>query len=211
MRYPKLRELVEAIKAIITGPYCAKFPKKPAICSPNYRGRPTYDDSTCMGCATCAKVCPTGAISFEDPGKKDDVYRTFTLDLGQCIFCGECQRNCPVLTGITLHPVWDLAVLNRTELISKMQKEVLFCTNCGSVIAPIAQLRYLFRTLGSAAFSNPTLILSISEHVKELRQQKTPVIKHHDIFNVLCPRCRHKILVNDTYGEELKHQQQPKK
>ncbi|KAF5434557.1 hydrogenase-4 component H [Candidatus Methanophagaceae archaeon] len=37
MKYPKLRELVEAIKAVLKGPYTSKFPKKPYVPHPNFR------------------------------------------------------------------------------------------------------------------------------------------------------------------------------
>lgn len=199
MMYPKIRELIEAVKALIVGPYTAKFPKKPAIVSSKYRGRPTYDLDICIGCGTCANVCPTTSISFNEAQSKDNPYRKFIQDLGKCIFCNECAYQCPVEGALELKPDWDLAALNRQELISSFEKEVLFCTNCDSVIAPIDQLRFLYNKLGASAFSNPTLILSMQESVREIKKQETKEVKHQDVFNLLCPKCRHKVLVKDTW------------
>ena len=51
-----------------------------------FRGRPVLtetQDKTALNEA--AKICPTGAITTEP----------FTLDLGRCIFCGECAHCAP--------------------------------------------------------------------------------------------------------------------
>ena len=66
MRKPKLRELGEAIRAIIHGPYTAKFPAEPTPLPETFRGCPRYDEETCVGCGACHQVCPPGAIEMED-------------------------------------------------------------------------------------------------------------------------------------------------
>ena len=51
-----------------------------------FRGMPVISDVPCEeGCSGCADACPTEAISL-NPVK---------LDLGRCVFCGECERGCP--------------------------------------------------------------------------------------------------------------------
>ena len=42
----------------------------------------------CKGCGSCAKVCPTAAIS----GEKKSQY---LIDKNRCIECGVCGRICP--------------------------------------------------------------------------------------------------------------------
>ena len=46
---------------------------------------PVPDDS-CTNCGTCAKLCPTGAISLKDPHE---------VNADLCITCGRCVQVCP--------------------------------------------------------------------------------------------------------------------
>ena len=79
MRYPKLRELKEAIKALIVGPYTSKFPKEPSLPFPRFRGKPQYYKDDCVGCGACAEVCPSQTIEVtEDMRQK---VRKLTLRL----------------------------------------------------------------------------------------------------------------------------------
>jgi Ni,Fe-hydrogenase III small subunit/NAD-dependent dihydropyrimidine dehydrogenase PreA subunit len=52
---------------------------------PTHRGFPVLDGAKCgRGCSECAEACPTNAITVAP----------FMLDLGECTFCGECERAC---------------------------------------------------------------------------------------------------------------------
>ena len=53
-----------------------------------FRGLPRIDSSKCTAeCDACIEVCPVAAI--EKSSNKT------TLDMGKCIFCGECALVCP--------------------------------------------------------------------------------------------------------------------
>ena len=71
-----------------------------------FRGLPVLDAALCVdGCRACLESCPYGAISSEP----------FVLDMGKCLFCGECVAACP--TGaVTLSADACLASRSREGL-----------------------------------------------------------------------------------------------
>ncbi len=70
MRYPKLRELKEAVISLVTPAYTSRFPLEPHIPYDRFRGKPVVDDENCVGCETCANVCPPHAITFTNDKQK---------------------------------------------------------------------------------------------------------------------------------------------
>ena len=66
MKYPKLRELKEAIIALVKGPYSSDFPRKPHHPAKRFRGKPEYSNEGCIACTACSLVCPARAIEFRD-------------------------------------------------------------------------------------------------------------------------------------------------
>ncbi len=71
MKYPKIREIKEALVSLVTPAYTSKFPKEPHVPFENFRGKPVVDDENCVGCETCANVCPPQAITFADDKEKE--------------------------------------------------------------------------------------------------------------------------------------------
>ena len=58
---------------------------KKATVNDMHRGFPVVDEAFCLEkCEDCINCCPTGAIS-KSP---------LSLDIGKCVFCGECERLC---------------------------------------------------------------------------------------------------------------------
>lgn len=72
-----------------------------------FRGFPSLDENKCSGnCSACADICPTAAIQTGP----------LRLDLGACIFCGECACECPT-NAIEFSQDYRLASTSRSDLI----------------------------------------------------------------------------------------------
>ena len=135
MKYPKLRELVEAVKALLIGPATTAFPAAPSPAPPDYRGRPTYYEDECVGCGACFNSCPARAIEMQDDLDATPPARTLTVLYDHCIFCQSCQRSCITEKGIVLETDYDMVADNRAEQQMHVAKELVTCDVCGSVIA----------------------------------------------------------------------------
>jgi Ni,Fe-hydrogenase III small subunit/formate hydrogenlyase subunit 6/NADH:ubiquinone oxidoreductase subunit I len=76
-----------------------------------FRGRPAVDPVRCIdGCSSCSAACPTGAIQRDG---------AIAIDLGLCLFCGDCVRACPS-DGIAMTGEFRLATRRREDLILDM-------------------------------------------------------------------------------------------
>lgn len=204
MRYPKLRELREAIKAVIKGPYTTKFPFAPHTPAEKFRGKPVPDDEWCVGCGACVEVCPSGAIELID--EPSTATRRIIWHYDDCIFCGQCEAICITEKGVRLSNEYDLAVFDRGSLFSEQKKELIICEKCGQVIGTKKHLLWLARKLGPLAYSNFPLILTAQrelEIAKEIPLEPLPAkpVTRSDIFRILCPKCRRQSLLFDQYGK----------
>lgn len=203
MKYPKLRELKEAIYSLVTPAYTTKFPKEPHTPYPNFRGKPVVDDANCVGCETCTNVCPSGVITFKDD--KDQKIRIIERNYGLCLFCGQCQEHCITGKGVTLSDqIYDFATFNREELIERQEKELLICESCGAVITTKEHIQYMHKKLGPKAFSSIINLNVLNESLRLASEEETHVevrdgLKRKDMFNIICPNCLRKILVETSY------------
>lgn len=201
MKYPKLRELKEAIRALIKGPYTSKFPFQPHEPYERFRGRPKLYQDDCIGCTACVNVCPSDALSYQDKIENGKATRILKHQLDLCIFCGQCQANCPTEKGIILSQEFDLATTeNREALFQEIEKELLLCDGCGEIIAPSDQIIWVAQKLGPLTFSNASLMLlylrNLNLALKEVPSSKEELeFMRSDRVKILCPRCRREVVL----------------
>jgi formate hydrogenlyase subunit 6/NADH:ubiquinone oxidoreductase subunit I len=203
MKYPKIRELKEAVVSLLTPAYTSDFPKEPHVPFDNFRGKPVVDNDNCVGCETCANVCPPQAITFTDD--KDKRSRIIRRDYGKCIFCGQCQDHCITGKGVKLSDkIYDLAVFDRNKNIEFQEKELLICKYCNTVITTKEHLYFMHRKLGPKAFSSILNLNMLNQKLKlaegqDIETEITDGLKRKDMFNIVCPNCLRQILVKYLY------------
>jgi hydrogenase-4 component H len=201
MRYPKLRELKEAIRALIKGPYTSRFPYEPHKPYERFRGRPYFHEEDCVGCTACAQVCPASAIDIEDEIKNGKAKRILTVHWDICICCGQCEANCLTAKGIILSQEFDYATTeNREELKQVIEKDFVLCECCGEPIVPYDQYVWVANRLGPLNFSNSSLILfylrtlNLSLKQKFFPKKEADSVRS-DRITILCPLCRRQAVI----------------
>ncbi len=199
MKYPKLRELREAVISLVTPAYTSRFPATEHIPFEGFRGKPVVDDENCVGCETCANVCPPHAITFSDDAEKK--IRTITRDYGRCIFCGMCQEHCITGKGVKLSDkIYDIAVFDRQNNVEYQHKELLICQSCGAVITTVEHLNYMHRKLGPKAFASILNLNMLNRKLKlaegqDLAAETGDTLQRRDMFSIICPNCLRQITV----------------
>ncbi len=203
MHYPKIREIKEAVISLFSPAYTTKFPKVPHEPMEGFRGKPVVDDENCVGCETCANVCPPQAITFRDDKEKKT--RIIERNYGKCIFCGQCELHCITGKGVKLSDkIYDLATFERGSLTERQEKELLVCESCGAIITTKEHMHFLHEKLGAKAFSSILNLNMLNEKLQLSETEDTEVdirdgLKRKDMFNIICPNCMRKIQVKNLY------------
>jgi len=194
---PKLRELKEAVIAVFSPRFTTRFPAEPCVVPESYRGKPEFDDDTCIGCGACVNVCPTGAcLSMVDDLNADPPVRKITLNYDTCIFCGNCSNYCTTEDGVNLSNQWDLAGLDRGAMSETHEYELQLCEKCGEVIGTKKHLVWVCEKLGPLAYTNPSLLIAksneLSTEPEETAQppQSDRDAQPSDFMRILCPKCK---------------------
>jgi len=203
MKKPKLRELKEAISALVTGPYTADFPFGPPIIADEFRGKPTYQKDECIGCGACSEVCPANAIEITTEHNDGKIYRVLTVHLDNCVYCGTCVEKCTTKKGIVQSREFDLATFNREDLVERIEKEMVVCEMCGLPFATKDHLRWIYYRLGPLAAGNWTILLAGNEELnipEHPAARDTRKIGRYDNARILCPECRRTVILSEEWG-----------
>lgn len=202
MRWPKLRELREAVIAVsstLAGKrFTTRFPDVPCEVPEKYRGKPEFDLDTCIGCGACVNVCPAaGCLTMVDDLEADVPVRKITHSYDTCIFCGNCQANCTTETGIALSNKWDLATLDRAETRETHEFALQLCEKCGAMIGTKKHLIWLYEKLGPLAYTNPSLLIAKNGELLKGPRIDAPEQPQgetepdtSDFMKILCPECK---------------------
>ena len=189
------RILRQAVRALVSPPFTTRFPKEPFQPTQSFRGRPQFNEAGCIGCGACAEVCPPKCIDVIDDLKSPSPKRRLVQHLDTCIWCGQCERYCPTHKGIRMSHEYDCVSFSPQGFEESVEKELLLCELCGSVLAPLDQLRWLAERLGPLAFANPTLMMVVGRDLgvvdQGVRGEKGEVLRG-DRLALQCPNCRRK-------------------
>ena len=208
MRKPKLRELKEALLAVVRGPYTTKYPFEPHVPPDGFRGKCEFQEDHCIGCMACAMVCPAIAIEVVDDVEAKPPTRRLTVHYDKCIFCGQCELNCTVNdgthSGMLLTKEYDLAGLDRSAFRVPIEHELTVCQGCGAVVGTRKHLLWVAEKLGAKAYANPTLIVAADGSMSLAEPFDTDAdeaLARNEIMRILCPDCRRTIVVRELWGE----------
>jgi formate hydrogenlyase subunit 6/NADH:ubiquinone oxidoreductase subunit I len=204
MKKPKLRELGEAVKALLRGPATTGFPAEPYQPPDVFRGKPKFHKDDCIGCGACAEVCPSQCIVVTDDVQAAPPLRRLELHFDACIFCGQCELNCTTEKGIRLSTEYDLACFDRKTCVESVEKALVLCEVCGAVIGCRDHLLWVAERLGAKRYANPTLILLADGELGLVtggppRAPDRP-LDRGDTMRVLCPTCRRATVLREVWG-----------
>ena len=110
---------VEAVSNFFKKPNTVMFPNEHVPIPEGFRGVPVLIPDECLLCNKCVRGCPTEALSIEDI---DDNYARFTVDLGRCCYCQECETSC-TFGAMKLTDEWLTSNSNREALKIHYQVE----------------------------------------------------------------------------------------
>ncbi|MFH1768811.1 MAG: 4Fe-4S binding protein [Candidatus Omnitrophota bacterium] len=198
MKYPKIREIKEALNALVTRAYTTPFPYKPHIPFISFRGKPYFDQDQCVGCTACVNVCPSGALSFNDVKVDGSYKRILKIRWDICIECGQCQLNCLTERGIRLSNEFDISVTEgRKNLCQTIEKDLSLCEGCKEPVAPRDHIAFTIKKLGCLYVTNTSLIAFTQQNLglrEDLPKAEEEMFRW-DRFRILCPSCRREAVI----------------
>lgn len=104
--------------------FTVQYPDERLPLPPRFRGRPMWlrnkqtGKPACTACGVCVRACPHGCITLESHMGEDKkrVVDKYTINLGDCMFCGLCADSCAFNALVMSHD-FELACYSRDSLI----------------------------------------------------------------------------------------------
>lgn len=84
--------------------FTLRYPEEYPLLTEGYRGLIVLDPEKCIGCGSCARICPASSMKMV---KLPSRQLKPVVDYQRCIFCGFCVDVCPVqaLRHLRVHDV----------------------------------------------------------------------------------------------------------
>ena len=123
------------------------YPKEYIKLRDTYRGFIILKKAKCIGCESCARICPAAAmkmikLQIEDPKTgKPKLKKYPVINYQRCIFCGYCVDVCPV-EALYHIPVHDVVYMNLEEM--KWNLEQFQVEPKSPAVGEGAPVRYVF-------------------------------------------------------------------
>ncbi len=109
------------------------------------------DAQGCTGCESCARACPTDALTSREEADA----LTITFDPNLCTGCSLCVRWCPE-DVVSVRKVTDLQALHDGRTVLHQDSQVR-CERCGVAFAPASMVRRVEQLLQDGAGSSQAI------------------------------------------------------
>ncbi|TAL33225.1 MAG: 4Fe-4S dicluster domain-containing protein [Spirochaetes bacterium] len=104
---------MQLLRSLFTKPATTRYPHEPSKMPDGFRGRLNFDPRKCIGCKLCVRDCPAGGIEVTKTGDREF---EVVIDLGKCIYCGQCAENCNK-EALSFSDDFELAELENSKLV----------------------------------------------------------------------------------------------
>ena len=115
-----------------------------------------------------------------------------------------CSIDCLTGDGIEITSKYDQAVFDRKDARSdKVEKDLVYCELCGDPITTREHLLWLAKREGIKSYSNPSLYLTLLSENNLIQLEshgRADVPERSGLVKMLCPKCRHKVMVKEEYN-----------